>query len=139
MFSRLVRVFFRDYSDASVPVDDPAIPVGHRGNVPVYIGGVKEGIERLKLRPIVIRSTRHRRPCPVEQGPIGLAADQDFQPPPAPLVAPKGTQDAGQSRQPYAVDPETFGLSPTDLAQIERASSTMWAPPYQITPRQLSQ
>jgi hypothetical protein len=144
MFTTLIRTIF---GGASAPVDDPAIPVGHRGNVPVYIGGVKEGIERLKLRPIVIRSTRHRQPHPVEQGAIGLKADRDFAPPPGgPLVKPTAARGIAAAengsppdRRPYAPEPDELGATPADQARAERASSTMWVEPYGLSGRQLSQ
>jgi hypothetical protein len=130
---------------ASGPADSPADPddvlVGRRGNVPVYIGGHNEALARLKLRPIVTRSTRHSRPHPVEQGPRGRATDrQDFAPSPlAPMARPRSETRAlpvlegPPQRTPYS------GESPSGAPEARiQADRAMGMAPYSLGPRELT-
>jgi hypothetical protein len=138
MFS-LIRKVFPTAAASAPPSADPEVPAGRHGNVPKYLTGYREAMERLKLRPIVIRSTRHRQPQQIEQGPVGLASDRDFQPPAAPLVTPKARGIAALDNGPPPMH-QPYSLEPEEQAIIDRKSSgaTMWAAPYSLTGRDLS-
>jgi hypothetical protein len=129
-------LFRKIFRGASAPATDPdEVLAGRQGNVPVYIGGTREAMER--LRPIVIRSTRHRQPHPVEQGPRGIVADRDFQPPPAPPVTPKVARGIAVMDSPPS-DHRPYAGMLEEQDWVERRSSTMWVEPYGLQGRDLS-
>jgi hypothetical protein len=113
--------------------DDDDVLIGVRGNVPIFIGGHKEALNRLKLRPIITRSHRHRQPHPAEQGPMGRATDrQDFPPPPPgqsarPRSEARGVLDSGwrPEREPYGWNPrresQPDGQPETGVSEAEMA------------------
>lgn len=124
------------------PATDFDIPAGRHGGVPKYLSGYKEAKARLKLRPTITRSLRHRKPHPVEQSAVGLQCDADFAPPPGALVKPKAASellvlDNGPppDHQPYGLTPEQLsGCSPVPQAEVDRASSArVFGAPYSLS------
>jgi hypothetical protein len=135
MTTTLIR---RIFGGASAPATDTAIPVGHHSGVPKFIVGYREVEARLKLRPIVIRSTRHRQPAPAEQGAIGLQSDCDFRPPTAPLVAPKVARGLAVVDAPPPMH-RPYSLESDEQATADcKSSAAMWVQPYGLSGRDLS-
>lgn len=156
---RFLKRAFRDWAAGDTPESGQVSPVtaaglagdgdilaGRSGNTPVFIGGTREAIEKLKLRPVFTRSTRHRQPHPAEQPAGGRKADQDFAAPPGPAVKPKEGRGLlvldgpPPDHQPYSLTPEELGgCSPVTQAQVDRASSAaMCAAPYGLGPWELT-
>jgi hypothetical protein len=134
-------------STATGPVDpeptgDDDTLIGRRGNTPVFLGGKRSVIPR--LRPVIVRRPRSSAPIPVEQGPRGPASERKhFEELPGPMVKPRAAGrglpvlEGPPRRQPYGLEPGEEDPSGAPEGRV-RADRAMGLAPYGLGPRQLT-